>query len=92
MPNGSHPRKNLEFQDKSHIYRLGPQMSEDTAVGPFSNYLDLVERELRIALADLDRLRSLEKLKEAAKGRYVMLKAALDSCGHFLRKLEPLLE
>jgi hypothetical protein len=67
-------------------------MSEDTAVGPFSTYLDLVERELRTALADLDRLRSLEKLKEAAKGRYVMLKAALDSCGHFLRKLEPLLE
>jgi hypothetical protein len=67
-------------------------MNEDTPVGPFSIYLDLVERELRTALVDLDRLRSLEKLKEAAKSRYVLLKAALDSCGHFLRRLEPLLD
>jgi hypothetical protein len=67
-------------------------MNEDTPEGPFSIYLDLVERELRTALVDLDRLRSLAKLKEAGKSRYVLLKAALDSSGHFLRKLEPLLD
>jgi hypothetical protein len=42
--------------------------------------------------ADLERLRSLEKRKEAAKSRYAMLKVALDNCVHFLRNLESLLD
>lgn len=53
---------------------------------------ETVQTQLRTALVDLDRLPSLEKLKEAGKSRYVLLKAALDSSGHFLRKLEPLLD
>jgi hypothetical protein len=67
-------------------------MNEDAEGGPYSTYLDLIEKELGNALADLNGLRSLEKRKEAAKGRCLMLMAALDNCGNFLRKLEKLLK
>jgi hypothetical protein len=60
-------------------------MDEETEAGPYLTHLDRIEKELGTALADLDRLRSLEKRNEAAKSRYVMLKVALDNCVHFLR-------
>jgi hypothetical protein len=65
-------------------------MKEGTETEPYSTYLDLIEKELGNALADLNRLRSLEKQREAAKGRYVMLKISLGNIRHYLRELEDL--
>jgi hypothetical protein len=67
-------------------------MTEDTETTPYSLYLDLIEGELGNALVDVYRLRSLEKQKEAARDRCLMLMAALDNCLIFLRKLEPSLD
>jgi hypothetical protein len=67
-------------------------MTEDTETTPYSLYLDLIEGELGNALVDVYRLRSLEKQKEAARDRCLMLMAALDNCVIFLRKLEPSLD
>jgi len=64
-------------------------MTEDTETTPYSLYLNLIEGELGNALVDVYRLRSLEKQKEAARDRCLMLMAALDNCVIFLRKLEP---
>ena len=66
-------------------------MEDDTEATPYSLYLDLIERELGNALGDVKWLRSLEKHKEAATDRCVMLLGALDNCRQFLGKLEPLL-
>ena len=67
-------------------------MTEDTETTPYSLYLNLIEGELGNALVDVYRLRSLEKQKEAARDRCLMLMAALDNCVIFLRKLEPSLD
>ena len=67
-------------------------MTEDTETTPYSLYLDLIEGELGNALVDVYRLRSLEKQKEPARDRCLMLMAALDNCVIFLRKLEPSLD
>jgi hypothetical protein len=67
-------------------------MTEDTETTPYSLYLDLIEGELGNALVDVYRLRSLQKQKEAARDRCLMLMAALDNCLIFLRKLEPSLD
>jgi hypothetical protein len=67
-------------------------MTEDTETTPYSLYLDLIEGELGNALGDVYRLRSLQKQKEAARDRCLMLMAALDNCLIFLRKLEPSLD
>jgi hypothetical protein len=67
-------------------------MTEDTETTPYSLYLDLIEGELGNALVDVYRLRSLERQKEAARDRCLMLLAALDNCLIFLRKLEPSLD
>jgi hypothetical protein len=67
-------------------------MTDDTETTPYALYLDLIEGELGNALVDVYRLRSLEKQKEAAKDRCLMLMFALDNCLIFLRKLEPSLD
>jgi hypothetical protein len=67
-------------------------MTEDTETTPYSLYLDLIEGELGNALVDVYRLRSLQKQKEAARDRCLMLMSALDNCLIFLRKLEPSLD
>jgi hypothetical protein len=67
-------------------------MTEDTETTPYSLYLDLIEGALGNALVDINHLRSLEKQKDAAKDRRLMLWAALDNCGSFLRQLEALLD
>ena len=67
-------------------------MEEDTLAGPYSLYLDLIERELGTALADLNRLRSLQRRKEAAKDRCLMLRVALSNFRYYIRELENLLD
>lgn len=58
----------------------------------YSVQLDLIERELKKALEDVQELRANETRKKIAKGRCPMLRAALGNARHYLRELENSIE
>jgi hypothetical protein len=49
-------------------------MDEDTEAGPYLIYLNLIEKELGAALADLDRLRESGETETGSKAATFMLK------------------
>jgi hypothetical protein len=51
---------------------------------PYESHLDLIEQELKVALKNIEEMRSRQS---EAKGRF-LLKAAMGSGRHHLRELE----
>jgi hypothetical protein len=83
--------KKPEDKDPMHIQAQHIEEEIQDASGddtPYAVRIDLIARELEIALRDVEDLRLHERRKLAAKGRCKMLEAALRNARYYLREFE----
>lgn len=82
--------KKPEDKDPMHIQALPTEDDIKLASGDISynTRIDLIERELQMAIRDVEDLRTHERRKLAAKSRCQMLEAALRNARYYLKEFE----